>query len=509
MGLRLGVNEIYRGAIEAAQQLTGIDGSAIAALIDAEAAKISSGPNRGRWNRESHNAGSGASGLTQFLASTWIDHALRPAHLLNSRAKGLGYVTAANKVVSGQRQALLALRFDADLSIISAAEYGVDNLKILAHAGALPATMSDDQRARYMYLAHHEGAGGATGYLKGTRSYTRQNLVGQVGANAADRYIDACGGSTSAAYRMWLEAYMDEKIVPAKFRDGGSSAATAVVAGSPQGSATVPAGELLPPGRAYVSTEGLNLRRSPNGQVLRALTLGEAVTVGARIGDTRWYEVTVDGTQGVASGAYLRRPLPAARERLFARTIEEWVRFEKGAGSEELEPFNTYVHQMWRAIGLDWYGRSKYPGTQEDVPWSAAFISWVVRRAGGEYARFAFDQAHSRYTNDAIRARVTEETGKPFWGYRPTEERPAIGDIIVRNRAGGSLTYDHAENHSGFKSHGDIVVEVRGRVARVIGGNTGGGEGSVSLGDYDLDDNGYLRPGQRVIALLKNRSDAV
>ncbi len=141
MSLVLGINEAYRSQIEAAQGRTNIDGSAIAALIDAEAAKIKSGPKKGMWDHKSFNDSSGAAGLTQFLASTWVGHARNASHLLNSRGKELGFINAGNDVVSGKKAALLELRFDPLLSIVSAAEFGVDNLKSLSNAGVLPAAM--------------------------------------------------------------------------------------------------------------------------------------------------------------------------------------------------------------------------------------------------------------------------------------------------------------------------------------------------------------------------------
>ncbi|MGL4966786.1 MAG: hypothetical protein ACRC67_36530 [Inquilinus sp.] len=218
MALKLGKNDVYRSEIEAAQKATGIDGSAIAALIDAEAAKIGSGANKGQWDKGSYNSTSKAAGMTQFLEPTWEGHAKKPGHLLNTRGKAAGLITAADKVATGKKADLLKLRFDPLLSIVSAAEYGVDNLKALDKAGVLPGSLTDDQRARYMYLAHHEGASGATGFLNGTKTYTRAKLVGQVGATAADTYIKAAGGKTSAAYRLWLNEYMDKKIVPSNFR---------------------------------------------------------------------------------------------------------------------------------------------------------------------------------------------------------------------------------------------------------------------------------------------------
>ncbi|MGO1076398.1 hypothetical protein [Inquilinus sp. CA228] len=218
MALKLGKNDVYRGEIQAAEKATGIDGSAIAALIDAEAAKIGSGANKGQWDQDSYNPTSKAGGMTQFLENTWAGHARNPAHLLNTHGKAAGLITAANKIAAGKKADLLKLRFDPLLSIVSAAEYGVDNLKTLDKAGVLPKSLTDDQRARYMYLAHHEGAAGATGFLNGSKTYTRAKLVGQVGAAAADKYITKAGGKTSAAYRLWLNEYMDKKIVPSNFR---------------------------------------------------------------------------------------------------------------------------------------------------------------------------------------------------------------------------------------------------------------------------------------------------
>ena len=80
-----------------------------------------------------------------------------------------------------------------------------------------------------------------------------------------------------------------------------------------------------------------------------------------------------------------------------------------------------------------------------------------------------------------------------------------------RNRLSGGpvYSYDYAENHAHFASHSDIVCEVRGNVARVIGGNTGSGEGTVAMHEYDLDNDGFLAKGQKIIALLKNRSDEI
>ncbi len=255
-----------------------------------------------------------------------------------------------------------------------------------------------------------------------------------------------------------------------------------------------------------VTTEGLRLRAAPNGTIIRDLTIGEQVI---DLGDTSeegWRNVRIGAEEGAVFGKYLRRPGRPEIEALLHSAINEWLRFEKGRADEKADPYYKYVREMWAAIGEPYDGRSLYPNGEE-VPWSAAFISWVVRKAGTAYQNFQFAASHSVFVNNAIKARVTNRLDKPFWGYRITEERPELGDIVQRNRGAGAFTFSYAENHAEYSSHSDIVVEVTPDVVRVIGGNVGD---TVSLGgdiqEYELDADGFIKPGQKVIALLKNRT---
>jgi hypothetical protein len=256
----------------------------------------------------------------------------------------------------------------------------------------------------------------------------------------------------------------------------------------------------------FVATEGLRLRRTPNGQIIREMTLGETVVdLGAAAVDG-WRKVQVGADEGVAFGKYLRQPDRPEVEALLRAALDEWLRFDKGRADEKADPHYRYVREMWAAIGEPWDGRSVYPDGS-GVPWSAAYISWVVRQAGPAYANFQFAASHSVFVNNAIKARVTGRLDKPFWGYRITEEKPGLGDIIQRNRGSGNYSYSYAENHSQYSSHSDIVIEVTPDVVRVVGGNIGD---TVTMGgdlqEYHLDADGFIKPGQQVIALLKNRA---
>lgn len=207
--LKLGVNAVYLDAIMKAHQITGMDPAALAALIDAEADKIRTGPNRGQWDRNCLNPDSGAGGLTQFLSSTWISHAKNTRNLLNRTAREKGLLSAQNDVLN--QAELLRLRFDPELSIVSGAEFGVTNLRILEDRELIPEGIGDDEKARYIYLAHHEGVFGAEQFLKKQNSPSFEKFKAQVGQARAAQMVQAAGGDVALAYRTWLNGYMDEK----------------------------------------------------------------------------------------------------------------------------------------------------------------------------------------------------------------------------------------------------------------------------------------------------------
>jgi peptidoglycan hydrolase-like protein with peptidoglycan-binding domain len=206
--LSLGANEDYRDALLLAERRTGIDASALAGLINAEASRDRSG----RWIADSYNRRSGAAGLTQFLARTWVGRATTAGTYLNEVAVERGFVRRdeRGRFAVVNRQALLDLRNDPTAAIVSAAEYGRDNLRSLERLGLLPAALTDDQRARYMYYAHHEGLGGAARLLTDSRTATEEQargvLVLRLGARGASALAREHNGSYREAFGAWTEA---------------------------------------------------------------------------------------------------------------------------------------------------------------------------------------------------------------------------------------------------------------------------------------------------------------
>lgn len=212
-GLTLGANAAHAPALQAAAARTGVPAPALAAIIDAEAAK---GPD-GSWRILSRNPRSSAAGLGQFLSSTWVGEAERAGTWLNARARAQGWIDANGRVLPAARSALLHLRYDAEAAVEATADYAANSLKGLRRAGVAVGD-SVEAIARSAYLGHHLGLGDATRFLKSGLSEARaRTLLGaQIGISAAVSRI-AEAGDAAAAHRDWLSGYLDRKIRPGRF----------------------------------------------------------------------------------------------------------------------------------------------------------------------------------------------------------------------------------------------------------------------------------------------------
>jgi hypothetical protein len=127
-------------------------------------------------------------------------------------------VTGANQVTPSMREGLLALRFDPTMSVVTAAEYGFDNLNALIKDKLVESNIGDDDRAWHIYLAHHEGLAGAEHFLRNDETIPFSKLAQQVGTARANQFVVAAAGDVTVAYRKWLTDFMEQKIQPSRFR---------------------------------------------------------------------------------------------------------------------------------------------------------------------------------------------------------------------------------------------------------------------------------------------------
>ncbi len=126
-----------------------------------------------------------------------------------------------------------------------------------------------------------------------------------------------------------------------------------------------------------------------------------------------------------------------------------------------------------------------------DTPWSAAFISYVIKQSGVAANAFQFSNAHRAYIYDAFAAdaeEATNQTGNHLYRACPvTTTKPRIGDLICEQREPTlAATNDKdvrerirqeieskSETRSLRRAHCEVVARVDAKARRMytIGGN--------------------------------------
>ena len=153
---------------------------------------------------------------------------------------------------------------------------------------------------------------------------------------------------------------------------------------------------------------------------------------------------------------------------------QEYQRWRPGGGKSLVETDRAatpILQDYYRTgVGMNVSARQlQSKQWQQGHPWSAVFISWVMKKAGAG-AAFTYSPAHQNYIRAARRNRLTGNTANPFWAFRVSEIAPQVGDLVCTARENSGATYDNIAGQS-RKTHCDIVTQVRPGEIRVIGGN--------------------------------------
>jgi 3D (Asp-Asp-Asp) domain-containing protein len=198
---------------------------------------------------------------------------------------------------------------------------------------------------------------------------------------------------------------------------------------------------------------------------------------------------------------------------IVSQADEEWTFFsrqeEDASGSQLREGKKEFSDDGSERVARYWLvgtGEANLTGKNRDVPWSAAFISYLMAASNvGKLFRRA--SAHHVYIYAAIQAKTGNKTDYGYWGFPLTEQKPEVGDLVCAWRKtdtfNGPVTYEKAAGELEYPSHCDLVVEVTADSIAVIGGNV---DQSVTKRHFKLD-KGFLLPSHfpNGFAILKNR----
>jgi hypothetical protein len=171
------------------------------------------------------------------------------------------------------------------------------------------------------------------------------------------------------------------------------------------------------------------------------------------------------------------------RDNMVKLAQQEWLRWGKGSLRESDPKMRGVLQEYWKTGA----GQVRTePNWWSATPWSAAFISWVIKKAGGGNA-FRYSAAHSSYIKAAKNNRLANNSN-PFRAYRINEISPQPGDLVCACRESCRANYDNV--NSGMPTHCDIVTEKHPGYIITIGGNV---NNTVGRKTVPTDERGFIK----------------
>lgn len=163
-------------------------------------------------------------------------------------------------------------------------------------------------------------------------------------------------------------------------------------------------------------------------------------------------------------------------EAIVATAIEEWKHFGEQEVDVEGKKVKSGLEEHSEAgsarVALYWtegVGKPGITGKDRNQFWSAAFISYVMLKAGAG-ALFRRSDHHQAYIHAAMVAAREKSSSYGYWGARLEDHAPQVGDLICAWRK-KKISFEDAENPGWYASHCDLVVARTDTTVTVIGGN--------------------------------------
>ena len=136
-------------------------------------------------------------------------------------------------------------------------------------------------------------------------------------------------------------------------------------------------------------------------------------------------------------------------------------------------------------------------GFNNEYPWSAAFVSWVMKASGAD--SFPANASHSNYIIETTINREVDPK-EDFTAWALGEQKPEPSDIVCANRGNSNATYGNVS--SGMPLHCDIVTKVNSDTIEVVGGNI---SNRVERKTLSLNAEGYLNE-NKYFVIIKNKT---
>ena len=207
----------------------------------------------------------------------------------------------------------------------------------------------------------------------------------------------------------------------------------------------------------------------------------------------------------------------SARQRMIKIAEQEWEFFDRqvvrldqtgesiphvGKWEDDGEPWSSRVGLYWSVTG-----KYDLDGFDCKEPWSAAFISWIMRQSGLSSSQFPASDAHWHYIQHFVNR--PPSSGSVYVPHKITEYAPRPGDLICATRGSHGFipVYDASPASvlsSHTKLHCDLVTGRKGNILAAVGGNV---RNSVSKSLFTLTSQGRLQPTERRpwFVVLENR----
>jgi len=178
------------------------------------------------------------------------------------------------------------------------------------------------------------------------------------------------------------------------------------------------------------------------------------------------------------------------RKRIVQIALQERKRWRDGALKQTDIAAHDILVDYWRT-GVRLSASRAALFTNKHKFWSAAFICWVLRKAGVSSNAFRYSSYHSNFFSAAYN-HARKNAPNAFKAYSTTQVAPRLGDLICttypfnRVRPPAELSQVRA-NTSGY--HSNIVVGIAPGELTVIGGNL---SGSVKHNQVKIDATGKV-----------------